>query len=66
MRCPKCNKNMEIRIFGVNLYAEGNFNVEEVIGRCEDCDFDASWERVYSGKEYTLVTERNFKHYFFG
>ncbi len=66
MKCPKCNKDMEIRVFAANLYTEGVFNVEEVIGRCEDCNFDASWEQVYAGKEYSLMVERKFKQYFFG
>ena len=66
MNCPKCKKEMRITCFAANCYKEGVFNVEEVIGRCDDCDFDASWEQLYVGESYELVTTRNFRKYFFG
>ena len=36
----------------------------EVLGRCEDCDFDATWEIVtdMNGR----IEEFNFERYFFG
>ena len=38
---------------------------EEVIGRCEDCDFDATWNRYF--KAYTVTPiEDNLQRYFFG
>jgi hypothetical protein len=36
----------------------------EVLGRCEDCDFDATWE--IQTDEYGRVYEFNLQRYFFG
>ena len=50
-------------ILDIIILNDGSEN-SEVLGRCEDCDFDATWEiRLYhSGK----VEEFNLKKYFFG
>lgn len=53
------------------VYNVGTKNKEteivEVLGRCEDCDFDATWtiETVYKDDE-DLVKEYDLKRYFFG
>lgn len=63
MNCPKCNKEMKImKIIDIMMMQDGE-NVE-VIGRCDDCDFDAIWEIFtdLSGE----TQEYNFERYFFG
>ena len=36
----------------------------QVIGRCEDCDFDATWEIVKDVSGH--IKEFNFRRHFFG
>lgn len=43
MKCPKCNKEIEI-IWRYNskLLPNGD-RQEEIVGRCDDCDYDGHW-----------------------
>ena len=63
MLCPKCNKEIKIMQL-IDLMVMPDGENSEVIGRCEDCDFDARWETftdlLGETKEY------NFQRYFFG
>ena len=45
------------------LLQDGTEHVE-VLGRCEDCDFDATWE-IETNMNGTIY-EFNLKQYFFG
>lgn len=64
MLCPKCNKEMKIISLLDFMILQDNSECEEVIGRCEDCDFDAAWEIVTDMCGHT--DEFNFRRYFFG
>ena len=66
MNCPHCHNKMEImyRPEGEKLtYGE----VTEVLGRCENCDFDATWviQTTYTNHG-DVVHEYNLKQYYFG
>ena len=64
MLCPKCNKDMKIMVRPEGTSFQDGSEYTEVLGRCEDCDFDATWEiRTYSDGQ---VSEFNLKQYFFG
>lgn len=64
MNCPNCNKEMKLmcRINEVRLY-NGTKRME-ILGRCDDCDFDATWIRETNSEGET--TEYNFERYIFG
>jgi hypothetical protein len=64
MNCPKCNKEMQIIFQPQPTLLIDRSKHAEVIGRCKDCDFDATWEIVtnINGQVY----EFNLKQYFFG
>ena len=49
MLCSKCNKEMKIMIYDVPILKSDLIKYTNVIGRCDDCDFDATWEDVQSG-----------------
>ncbi len=66
MNCPHCNKEMEIMWVeptGTIHISDGS-TTTEVVGRCWDCDFDASWniDTDRSGN----VREYNLQRFFFG
>lgn len=64
MLCPKCGKEMKVMaLLDIIILNDGSEHTE-VLGRCEDCDFDATWEiqTLPSGKVY----ECNLQRYFFG
>lgn len=64
MLCPKCNKKMKIMVRPEGTSFQDGSEHTEVLGRCEDCDFDATWEiRARSDGQ---VSETNLKQYFFG
>ena len=64
MLCPKCNKEMKIMAYTGSPLKFDFIKHTEVLGRCEDCDFDATWEIwTYSDGQ---VSEFNLKQYFFG
>ena len=64
MLCPKCGKEMKIMAYTGSPLKFDFIKHTQVIGRCEDCDSDATWEivRDMDGN----ITEFNFKRYFFG
>ena len=64
MLCPKCNKEMEIMAYTNSTLKSDLIKYTKVIGRCDECDFDATWEirTLPSGKVY----ECNLQRYFFG
>ena len=61
MKCPKCNKEMII-MFKSNAKNMDSYTIE-VIGRCEDCDFDAKWEETHVIDD--VVIEHNLQKYYF-
>lgn len=64
MNCPKCNTEMKIMCYLGDTVLSDGIKHRKVIGRCEDCDFDAEWEIIIrpSGD----IEERDLKRYFFG
>ena len=64
MLCPKCNKEMVILVRPEATFFQDGSEHVEVLGRCEDCDFDATWEIQTSADGY--VYEFNLQRYFFG
>ena len=64
MLCPKCNKEMKIMSLLDFMILQDGSECEEVLGRCEDCDFDATWETVIDMDGN--IEEINCKQYFFG
>ena len=64
MLCPKCNKKMVIMVRPESTLLQGGTEHVEVLGRCEDCDFDATWEIVIDMDGH--IEEFNFERYFFG
>lgn len=64
MLCPKCNKEMEVMSLLDFMVLQNGSECEEVLGRCEDCDFDAKWETVIDMDGH--IEEFNFERYFFG
>lgn len=64
MQCPKCNKDMKIMYQPKGAMLQDGSKYVEVLGRCEDCDFDAYWELVtYADGN---IKESNLRPYFFG
>ena len=64
MLCPKCNKTMEIMYQPKPIPLPDNSKYAEVLGRCEDCDFDASWEIITYADGQTK--ESNLRRHFWG
>lgn len=64
MNCPKCNKEMKIICKFNELHLYNGTNRVEVLGRCDPCDFDATW--TIETSLYGQVEEYNFERYFFG
>lgn len=64
MLCPKCNKKMVIMVRPEGTLLQDGTEHTEVLGRCEDCDFDATWEIVTDANG--RINEFNLKQYFFG
>ena len=64
MLCPKCGKEMKVMSLLDFMILQDGSECEEVLGRCGDCDFDATWEIVtdMNGR----IEEFNFERYFFG
>ena len=63
MNCPHCNKLMQI-LYRPDAIILSDGETVEVLGRCDDCDFDATWviDTFYDGR----VVEHSLKKYFFG
>lgn len=64
MLCPKCKKEMKVMTLLDFMILNDGSECTEVLGRCEDCDFDATWETVTDVSGHT--EEFNFERYFFG
>ena len=64
MLCPKFKKEMKVMSLLDFMILQDGSECEEVLGRCEDCDFDATWEIIRDASGHTK--EFNFKRYFFG
>ncbi len=64
MKCPKCNNIMKIMCRPDADYKDRRGEHVEVLGRCDRCDFDATWEIDTQYVPYK-VTEYNLKQYFF-
>lgn len=64
MLCPKCNKEMKAIYQPRPIQLPDDSKYVEVLGRCEDCDFDAYWEIVTYADGHTK--ESNLRPYFFG
>lgn len=64
MLCPKCNKEMKIMVRPLATVLQDGSEYTEVLGSCEDCDFNATWEihTDTNGRVY----EFNLQRYFFG
>ena len=59
-----CNNKMKIMVrLDGTTFQDGSEHTE-FLGRCEDCDFDATWEIVTDMNGNT--EEINFRQYFFG
>ena len=59
MLCPKCGKPLQ------EMWSEDWHNnqyelITSVVGHCEECDFDGTWDIDEEGNEI------NLKQYFFG
>ena len=64
MLCPKCGEEMKVMtLLDFTILNDGSED-SEVLGRCEECDFDATWEIVIDMDDN--IEEINFKRYFFG
>ena len=64
MLCPKCKKEMKVMALLDLMILQDGSEDTEVLGRCEDCDFDATWEIVIDMNDH--IEEFNFRQYFFG
>lgn len=63
MQCPRCKQNMVI-MYRPEADVSNGYEHVEVLGRCEDCDFDATWEIITNDNGEPI--EFNLKQYFFG
>ena len=63
MNCPHCNKPMQI-MYCPEATIINDEETVEVLGRCDDCDIDATWviDTLFDG----TVLEHSLKQYFFG
>lgn len=63
MNCPHCNQPMNILYRPDALILPDKEHVE-VLGRCDDCDFDATW--IIDTYNDGTVREYRLRKYFFG
>ena len=59
MLCPKCGKPLQ-EMWREDWYNSKCENISSVVARCEECDFDGTWDIDEEGNEI------NFRQYFFG
>ena len=64
MRCPKCNSTMKIMCRPEADYKDNLGEHVEVLGRCDRCGFDATWEIETRYNHYRVI-EYNMKRYYF-
>lgn len=60
MTCYKCGKKLRQMATILKYRTEDNQKIYLILGRCEDCDSDVTWERDEKGNEDGL------KPFFFG
>ena len=58
MFCPQCGKPLQ-EMWSEEWYSSKGL-VISIVARCEECDFDGTWDIDEKGNE------NNFKQYFFG
>lgn len=58
MLCPKCEK--PLREMWRDYWDDNQCEIISVVGRCEECDFDGTWDIDEEGNEI------NLRQYFFG
>lgn len=63
MNCPICDKETKIMCCTETHPLPDDREIVEVIGRCEDCDFDATW---WIGTSPSNIREYDFRQYCFG
>ena len=64
MNCPNCNREMKLMCRLDETRLSNGIKSMKVLGRCEDCDLNATWRRdVDSAGE---VAEYDLKRYFLG
>lgn len=59
MLCPKCGEPLK-EMWREKWLQTKTTIVTNVVGHCEECDFDGTWEIDEEGNEI------NFRQYFFG
>ena len=64
MNCPECNKKMKVMCYLGEMRLSNGIKRVEVLGRCEDCDFDAIWKNEYDSDG--MCVEFDLKQHFFG
>ena len=64
MNCPKCNKEMKLMCRLDEIRLSNGIKRMKVLGRCDDCDLDATWKRDTNAAGE--ITEYNLERYFFG
>ena len=63
MNCPICNKEMKVMLCA-EPHTLDDREILEVVGRCEDCDFDATWWMEVASQG--ILREYALKTYYFG
>ncbi len=64
MNCPKCNKEMKIIFQPAPIIDFDGSETSEVIGRCNDCDYDATWWVCKNRAGF--VKEWHLRRFYFG
>ena len=65
MECPKCNVRMEIKAVIETVIMPDQALVSEVIGRCENCNIDATW-KVAADSDFGMAIVMDYKQYHLG
>jgi hypothetical protein len=63
MKCPKCNKEMNVMLFG-EPHTFDDRDILEVVGHCECCDHDATWWMEVDSQG--ILREYDLKTYYVG
>jgi transcription elongation factor Elf1 len=68
MNCPKCNKEMKLMCRLDEMRLSNGIKIMKVLGRCDDCDFDATWKinTTWRTDVISSKVEYDLKQYFFG
>ena len=62
--CPKCKKTLKVMSKDLTPNDLSTIPHFTMIGRCEECDYDATWDQWDDG--INEIVEINVKQYFFG